>query len=245
MSRENDLRKLDEVRADELKSIRQRRKAARLPQAEGALAQHQRDVSPESLGSPDSPDSPDKPGSKLAGLSLSGGGLRSACFGSGFVQALHRAGLWRLFDYLSTVSGGGYIGGHLTSSALTSERPLDNDSFPLKEQAGHAQPASIKRLIYGGHYLIKPWLLFNKWLVGVVLINLAIFSAMLAICTCVALVWRSLDFPWVRDRAALLGFGDDLMAPFWPAAFFGIAWLLAWLLSFYRRGSEALGRFAR
>jgi hypothetical protein len=95
MSKENNLRKLDEVRADELKSILQRRKTARLPKAERALAQHQRDVSPESLGSPDSAD---KPGSKLAGLSLSGGGLRSACFGSGFVQALHRAGLWRLFD---------------------------------------------------------------------------------------------------------------------------------------------------
>jgi hypothetical protein len=48
-------------------------------------------------------------------LCLSGGGIRSAIFGLGILQGLARQGLLRGFDYLSTVSGGGYVGGWLTA----------------------------------------------------------------------------------------------------------------------------------
>jgi len=48
-------------------------------------------------------------------LCLSGGGLRSATFGLGVIQGLARCGLLESFDYLSTVSGGGYIGGWLSA----------------------------------------------------------------------------------------------------------------------------------
>jgi hypothetical protein len=47
----------------------------------------------------------------LAGLAFSGGGIRSAVFNLGFIQGLANAKSLHLFDYLSTVSGGGYIGG--------------------------------------------------------------------------------------------------------------------------------------
>src|SRR3954470_21010940 len=53
-------------------------------------------------------------GRPLAGLALSGGGIRSAAFGLGVLQALANEGLLKRFDYLSTVSGGGYIGSALT-----------------------------------------------------------------------------------------------------------------------------------
>jgi hypothetical protein len=46
----------------------------------------------------------------VIGLALSGGGIRSATFNLGLLEGLHRLGLLELFDYLSTVSGGGYIG---------------------------------------------------------------------------------------------------------------------------------------
>ncbi len=46
----------------------------------------------------------------LTGLALSGGGIRSATFALGVLQGLHRVGMLNKFDYLSTVSGGGYIG---------------------------------------------------------------------------------------------------------------------------------------
>lgn len=44
------------------------------------------------------------------GLALSGGGIRSATFSLGFIQALARKKLLLEFDLVSTVSGGGYAG---------------------------------------------------------------------------------------------------------------------------------------
>lgn len=48
-------------------------------------------------------------------LCLSGGGIRSASFCLGVVQGLAKRGLLSKFDYLSTVSGGGYLGGMLAA----------------------------------------------------------------------------------------------------------------------------------
>jgi hypothetical protein len=47
-------------------------------------------------------------------LALSGGGIRSASFALGVVQHLLNEELWYRFDYLSTVSGGGYLGAALS-----------------------------------------------------------------------------------------------------------------------------------
>src|SRR6202049_1159176 len=49
-----------------------------------------------------------------AALCLSGGGIRSGAFSLGVLQVLARHGLLTQFQYLSTVSGGGYIGGWLS-----------------------------------------------------------------------------------------------------------------------------------
>lgn len=51
----------------------------------------------------------------LAALCFSGGGIRSATFNLGILQGLADHGLLERFDYLSTVSGGGYIGSWFTS----------------------------------------------------------------------------------------------------------------------------------
>ncbi|MDX1984917.1 MAG: patatin-like phospholipase family protein, partial [Bryobacteraceae bacterium] len=54
-------------------------------------------------------------GTKLAALCISGGGIRSATFALGVIQGLARRGYLDKFHYLSTVSGGGYIGGWLSA----------------------------------------------------------------------------------------------------------------------------------
>ena len=51
----------------------------------------------------------------LSGLAFSGGGIRSATFNLGVLQALASRSLLNRLDYLSTVSGGGYIGSWLSS----------------------------------------------------------------------------------------------------------------------------------
>jgi hypothetical protein len=53
--------------------------------------------------------------SSYAGLALSGGGIRSATFALGAIQALARKNLIRRFDYVSSVSGGGYLASWLAA----------------------------------------------------------------------------------------------------------------------------------
>jgi hypothetical protein len=58
----------------------------------------------------------------LVGIALSGGGIRSATTNLGILQALSRMGVLPLADYVSTVSGGGYIGACL-SALLSITKP--------------------------------------------------------------------------------------------------------------------------
>ncbi|WP_456383210.1 hypothetical protein [Hydrogenimonas sp.] len=53
-------------------------------------------------------------GKELFGMALSGGGIRSATFNLGLLQALQRYDVFKSVDILSTVSGGGYIGASQT-----------------------------------------------------------------------------------------------------------------------------------
>ncbi len=71
----------------------------------------------------------------LVGLSLSGGGIRSASFAMGVVQALHKKGKLDNIDYLSTVSGGGYLGTSLTwfSYVKANAKEPINWHFPFGE----------------------------------------------------------------------------------------------------------------
>ncbi len=58
----------------------------------------------------------------LVGLALSGGGIRSATTNLGILQTLSRLGVLPMVDYLSTVSGGGYIGSCLSSLLSLNQR---------------------------------------------------------------------------------------------------------------------------
>jgi len=49
-----------------------------------------------------------------SGIACSGGGIRSASFSTGVMQALKNEGILNKFSYLSTVSGGGFCGSALT-----------------------------------------------------------------------------------------------------------------------------------
>ena len=72
------------------------------------------------------------PAGPLSALCLSGGGIRSAAFCLGIIQALANKKLLSKFDYLSTVSGGGYIGAWL--STLIKESDIDRAENTLKTE---------------------------------------------------------------------------------------------------------------
>jgi hypothetical protein len=76
----------------------------------------------------------------LTGIALSGGGIRSATFALGVLQALAHHDLLRRFDYLSTVSGGGYIGTSLTW--LTSKPVADGPR--ARQDASHQAESEIE-----------------------------------------------------------------------------------------------------
>ncbi len=94
----------------------------------------------------------------LVALCFSGGGIRSATFNLGVLQGLARRNLLPKIDYLSTVSGGGYIGSWLSSwirrhvdgmdgvnrdMAAVSVDPLDPEPGPvghLREYSNYLAP---------------------------------------------------------------------------------------------------------
>jgi hypothetical protein len=75
-------------------------------------------------------------------LCLSGGGIRSASFNLGVLQGLAQAGVLGRFDYLSTVSGGGYIGGWLT--AWRTRAAVEGAPDPVLEIAASGTPLQAR-----------------------------------------------------------------------------------------------------
>lgn len=105
----------------------------------------------------------------LAALCFSGGGIRSATFNLGVLQGLARQGLLDKFDYLSTVSGGGYIGSWLSAWIHREGQKKGADGQKLGPEAGlrgvirqlqldvvppdAQEPAPIRHLRGYGNYL--------------------------------------------------------------------------------------------
>lgn len=80
----------------------------------------------------------------VSGLAISGGGIRSASFGLGVMQALVANNQLSKMDYMSTVSGGGYLGSALTWALKQGgkEAGTSPDNFPLGKRGKHRSKAS-------------------------------------------------------------------------------------------------------
>ena len=237
-----------DVRSRELEEIVKRRREAKVPLEKDESGQSK------------------SPGNDLVGLSLSGGGVRSAAFNLGFLQSLYQRGVLRHVDYMSTVSGGGYVGSSLSSLALHPETEFewkrDNSAeeeedqqgpdperkdprFPMLPRDDGRQPARVLELIHGGHYLRRPLIFLNRYLVGVLLTNVVALSFVFAIASLAAWMFRYLDHTWMINWLFALGFQGDIGRAFFPATLFFFLWLGMWGISYWRQGSQAEGRVAR
>lgn len=169
---------------------------------------------------------------KLAGctrrsaLCLSGGGIRSATFNLGILQGLARHGLLGKFDYLSTVSGGGFVGGWL--SAWIRRAGLKTVVQSLKDQPDSPlvpDPPEVEYLRTNSNYLSpRPGLLSaDTWtLVATVFRNLVlnwlvfvpVFIALLLLPRIwTSIVLRSTHKPWSGIWVSLwIGFFAGLWA---------------------------------
>jgi hypothetical protein len=118
---------------------------------------------------------------RRAALCISGGGTRSAAFTLGILQGLARAGLLGKFHYLSTVAGGGFIGGWLTAWVLRAEGGLNEVLTDLCQGSHadrvHSEPPELRNLRASTDYLsprlsllsLETWTLLATYLRNLVL----------------------------------------------------------------------------
>ena len=128
-------------------------------------------------------------GEGRSALCLSGGGIRSASFGLGVLQALAKRNLLFEFHYLSTVSGGGYIGGWLSAW----RKRVDDDAKVKAGLTGNVadrynEPPELAELRANSNYLTA---------------RLGVMSA--DTWTLVALYIRNLLLNWLIFLPAILG----------------------------------------
>ena len=153
-----------------------------------------------------------------AALCISGGGIRSATFGLGVLQGLARCGLLGKFHYLSTVSGGGYIGSWL--SAWIHRVGLTSVITELALQKEHTrpnpEPIEIQNLRSYSNYLSPRLGMFSadSWtLVGSYLRNL-----LLNWCVIIPLLAAFLALPWVFSSIVMMDPPPRSDAIFWVGA---------------------------
>lgn len=94
-------------------------------------------------------------GDGYTALCLSGGGIRSATFCLGVIQGLAKANLLKQFDYLSTVSGGGYVGSWLTTWINRSDFSTVNSELASQHNSKKSdeEPEPVQHLRDYSNYL--------------------------------------------------------------------------------------------
>ena len=137
------------------------------------------------------------------GLALSGGGIRSATFCLGVLQTLAKEGILKHVDYLSTVSGGGYIGGSLTWLLRNCDQFDTGDNFPFRANKG----SIVAHLRAHGNYLTPgrgiTWeSLFGAVLRGLVL-NVIVWLP-LAVALLYCLLWLAREIGGTATGVSLL-----------------------------------------
>jgi hypothetical protein len=146
-------------------------------------------------------------GNERSALCLSGGGIRSATFGLGIVQTLARRRLLGCFDFLSTVSGGGYLGSWLT--AWIHRVGLDKVQEELSRRPDSPvspEPEPVRHLRSYSRYMSpKPgFLSADTWtLIGIFLRNLLLNWLVLVPLIAAALMFPRLSTAVVLHIAAL------------------------------------------
>jgi len=198
----------------------------------------------------------------LAGLALSGGGIRSGTFAVGFLQGLASLGLLGRFDYLSTVSGGGYAGGWLAAwlrregSLINVERQLapsrvsqssaKRHYLPTRSLVVDEEPEPLHHLREYSSYLAPryglltadTWAVVMIWLRNVSINMMMIFPAAMLL----VLLARGVVYLYGTVNRSLLDTGE-FSAWYLAASLVAILAGLACLRHAFAINAEALQEF--
>jgi len=113
---------------------------------------------------------------RVVGLAFSGGGIRSATFGLGVLEALHRCGLLKNVDLLSTVSGGGYIGAWLSANCHRHASWLE-PATDWRPSVAHLRRYSNYLSPSVGFFSADTWSMATIWLRNTILIQVTVILA--------------------------------------------------------------------
>ena len=154
----------------------------------------------------------------LTALCLSGGGIRSATFGLGVIQGLAKLGLLKRFDYLSTVSGGGYLGGWLSAWAQRHPQGIEGVTRelvgdPTSSAAPEQEPVEVRHLRQYSNYLaprlgplsVDAWTLVSIYLRNLSLNWLVILPLLFLLLAVPRMYMQAMH--WAPDKYYLLGAG--------------------------------------
>jgi hypothetical protein len=148
------------------------------------------------------------------GLSFSGGGIRSATFNLGVLKALHELGLLKHIDYLSTVSGGGYIGAWWTAwrarwgKEFPEALPDPNAGKNSKPEEMNREPEEVRHLREFSNFLSPRIGFFESEMWNAVMAVLsAVLPAMVVASSVIALaflVWLGVNSLILADALSML-----------------------------------------
>jgi len=126
---------------------------------------------------------------KLVGLTFSGGGIRSATFNLGVLEGLKELNLLKTIDYLSTVSGGGYIGAWLSANCKRHKEWRDKDA-DWSDSIRHLRRYSNYLAPAVGFLSADTWSMAMVWLRNTLLVQVTVILAIAA-----AMIVPRLVFP--------------------------------------------------
>ena len=124
------------------------------------------------------------------GLAFSGGGIRSATFNLGVLQGLQDLDLLRHVDYLSTVSGGGFIGSWLLGNVRRTRHWLgrltswDDSIVHLRSYSNYLAPVT-------GILSADTWTMGLSWVRNAFLVQLSGITWLFAILTVILLALKA------------------------------------------------------
>lgn len=175
---------------------------------------------------------------ELIGLSFSGGGIRSAAFHLGVLQALHKCKLTSHIDYLSTVSGGGYIGSCISSlyapkisyliqfrnwinkqigkSLPSAEADTRSETkFPFEHQKGTPEPATFRHLRNNSNYLASKGIIDFLTIPALILRGMILNFLILLPYVLAAVLFTAIFHPTPGDLN-INTFADKILLPYFP-----------------------------
>ncbi len=142
-------------------------------------------------------------GLKLMGMAFSGGGIRSAAFNLGVLQGLESLGLLKFVDYLSTVSGGGYIGSWYLACLKEGLRDEEDRNPALRHLRRFSRYLAPQAEFFSG----DAWSIAMVWLRNTLLLQtmlVSLFAVVLLLPRFFELWFLGFPETWTSTAAAVL-----------------------------------------